>query len=89
MGILERRLVQVVLSRKSALIGKTVRESRFRTQFDAAIVAVHRAGERLRMRIGDVLLAVRCPSPFSTLLFLVLFFLHLFLPQPASLRGSH
>jgi di/tricarboxylate transporter len=48
-----------VLSRKSVLIGKTVSKTRFRSQFDAAIVAIHRAGERLRMRIGDVTLAVR------------------------------
>ena len=47
------------MARTSPLLGKTVRETRFRTRFDAAIVALHRAGERLRTRIGDIELAVR------------------------------
>lgn len=52
--VLERRLVQVVISRNSHLIGRSVKECRFRSQFDAAIIAIHREGSRLRQRIGDV-----------------------------------
>ena len=59
-----QRHVQVVLARTSALLGKTVRETRFRTRFDAAIVALHRAGQRLRTRIGDIELAVRPRASF-------------------------
>jgi len=52
--ILERRLVQVVVALYSPLIGKTPREARFRTKFDAAIVAVQRRGERMKQKIGDI-----------------------------------
>eukprot|EP00892_Ulva_mutabilis_P002422 jgi/Ulvmu1/12180/UM085_0044.1 len=55
--VLDRRLVQVVLARTSNLLGKSVREARFRTQFNAAIVALHRDGHRIRQRIGDITLA--------------------------------
>lgn len=57
--VLDRRLVQVVLARTSDLLGKTVRETRFRSRFDAAIIALHREGHRIRQKIGDITLAVR------------------------------
>eukprot|EP00798_Chlamydomonas_sp_ICE-L_P007288 gene7288-403_t len=53
---LERRLVQVVVATHSPLIGKTVQDSRFRTKYNAAIVGVHRRGERLKQKIGDIML---------------------------------
>ncbi|MCH5375141.1 MAG: SLC13 family permease, partial [Planctomycetes bacterium] len=49
-----RHLTEVVLSRTSPLIGSTVREGNFRSQYNAAVVAVHRNGERLTHKIGDV-----------------------------------
>jgi hypothetical protein len=49
-----------VLARSSALLGRTVRETKFRKRFDAAIIALHRAGQRQRARIGDITLAARC-----------------------------
>jgi len=49
-----RRLVEVVLSRTSPLIGTTAREGSFRRHYNAAVVAVHRNGERLSTKIGDV-----------------------------------
>lgn len=51
-----QNLFEVVVSHHSGLIGRTVRASRFRRRFDAAIVAVHRAGERIEGRIGDIVL---------------------------------
>mmetsp|Transcript_31488 Transcript_31488/g.93900 ORF Transcript_31488/g.93900 Transcript_31488/m.93900 type:complete len:792 (-) Transcript_31488:2155-4530(-) len=54
---LERRLVQVVVAMGSPLIGCSVRESRFRTKYNAAIIGVHRRGKRLRTKIGDIVLA--------------------------------
>eukprot|EP00511_Aplanochytrium_stocchinoi_P006177 CAMPEP_0204833982 /NCGR_PEP_ID=MMETSP1346-20131115/18457_1 /ASSEMBLY_ACC=CAM_ASM_000771 /TAXON_ID=215587 /ORGANISM="Aplanochytrium stocchinoi, Strain GSBS06" /LENGTH=870 /DNA_ID=CAMNT_0051966949 /DNA_START=402 /DNA_END=3011 /DNA_ORIENTATION=+ len=51
---LERRLVECVISMDSDLIGKTVRESRFRSRFRAAIIAVHRSGHRLLNKVGDI-----------------------------------
>ena len=56
--VLDRRLVQVVIARTSELIGKTVRESKFRTRFDAAIIALHREGNRQRRKIGDIRIVV-------------------------------
>jgi len=47
-------LIEVVVSPNSGLIGKTVKESNFRGRFDAAIIAVHRNGEKIRGKIGDV-----------------------------------
>jgi len=52
----ERQLFEVVLSHRSALVGLPVRDSDFRRRFDAAILAVHRSGERLQEKIGDIVL---------------------------------
>lgn len=53
---MERRLVQVVVATHSPLIGRSVRDSRFRTKYNAAIVGVHRRGERINQKIGDIVL---------------------------------
>jgi len=47
---------EVVISRNSPLIGRNVRESNFRSHYGAVIVAIHRSGERIRRKIGDVVL---------------------------------
>lgn len=49
-----RQLTEVVLSRTSPIIGLTVRESEFRKRYNAAVVAVHRNGERLTNKIGTI-----------------------------------
>lgn len=49
-----RRLVEAVVAYNSPLAGKTVREAAFRTRYRAAIIAVHRSGERLSGKIGDI-----------------------------------
>jgi di/tricarboxylate transporter len=49
-----RRLCEAVVSRSSPLIGQTVRDAQFRSHYNAAIVAIHRNGERLTTKIGDV-----------------------------------
>lgn len=51
---MQRRLTEVVLSPASPLIGTTVREGNFRQRYNAAVVAVHRSGERLTNKIGDI-----------------------------------
>ncbi len=51
-----RRTYEVVISHRSRLVGLTVRDAEFRRRFDAAILAVHRAGERIGGRIGDIVL---------------------------------
>jgi len=52
----DRQLFEVVISHRSPLVGRTVRESDFRRTFDAAILAVHRSGERIQDKIGDIVL---------------------------------
>eukprot|EP00002_Diphylleia_rotans_P017140 TRINITY_DN331_c0_g1_i2.p1 TRINITY_DN331_c0_g1~~TRINITY_DN331_c0_g1_i2.p1 ORF type:complete len:740 (+),score=141.30 TRINITY_DN331_c0_g1_i2:92-2311(+) len=51
-----RVLVEVVLAIHAPYVGKTVRASRFRSEYGAAIIAVHRFGERVKSRIGDIVL---------------------------------
>jgi di/tricarboxylate transporter len=52
----DRCLVEAVLSNSSPLIGKNVRSGRFRTRYNAVIIAIARNGRRLRRKIGDVVL---------------------------------
>ncbi|UCD76119.1 MAG: SLC13 family permease [Phycisphaerales bacterium] len=52
----QRTLVEAVVARNSPLVGRTVRGARFRTVYNAAIIAVHRAGQRVRAKIGDIIL---------------------------------
>ncbi|MBP8129744.1 MAG: SLC13 family permease [Candidatus Hydrogenedentes bacterium] len=55
----ERRghmLYEAVMSNRSPLIGQTIRDSNFRARFNAAVVAVNRGGERLKGRVGDIVL---------------------------------
>ncbi|MCK8136572.1 MULTISPECIES: SLC13 family permease [Pseudoalteromonas] len=47
-------LVEVVVSQSSKLIGKTVKEARFREQFHAAVIAIRRGHDRLRGGLGQV-----------------------------------
>ena len=63
------RFFEAVLSPGSAMVGQTPKEVDFRARFDSAIVAVHRAGERvtgklgqIRLRGGDVLLLLSGPD---------------------------
>jgi di/tricarboxylate transporter len=49
-----RSLVEVVLSPSSPLVGSTIRQANFRQHYNAAVVAVHRNGERLPTKIGDI-----------------------------------
>ena len=49
-----RHLTEAVLSRSSPLIGSTVKAANFRRRYDAAVIAVHRNGERLTNKIGNI-----------------------------------
>ena len=49
-----RRLYEVVVSPGSPLVGTTVRESNFRRRYDAVVIAIHRNGERINRKIGDI-----------------------------------
>ncbi len=49
-----RQLCEVVISSTSPLNGKTIRETNFRTHYNASILAVHRSGEKLEQKIGKI-----------------------------------
>jgi di/tricarboxylate transporter len=49
-----RCLIEAVVSNTSPLTGRTIRDSRFRTAYNAVVVAVARNGERLHKKIGDI-----------------------------------
>jgi di/tricarboxylate transporter len=50
----ERSLIEAVVSNTSPLVGQTIRESKFRTQYNAVVVAAARNGERLAGKLGDI-----------------------------------
>jgi di/tricarboxylate transporter len=52
----QRHLTEAVLSRTSPLIGRTVRAANFRQRYGAAVVAVHRNGQRVTNKIGSIVL---------------------------------
>lgn len=51
-----RGWVEAVVALGAPIAGKTIRESRFRTEYDAAIIAVHRQGQRVSAKVGDIVL---------------------------------
>jgi di/tricarboxylate transporter len=58
-----RTLAEAVVSANSPLVGKTVRQSGFRGRYNAVILAVHRQGQQIAAKIGDITL-----KPGDTLL---------------------
>ncbi|MBL9123431.1 MAG: SLC13 family permease [Planctomycetaceae bacterium] len=52
----ERCLIEAVVSQSCPVTGKTIRDGRFRSLYNAAVIAVARNGERLRQKIGDIVL---------------------------------
>lgn len=59
------RILEAVVSRSSPMLGKTLKEGNFRARYDAAVLAVHRHGERLTSPLGQLVL-----KPGDTLLLL-------------------
>jgi len=49
-------LCEAVVSQACPSIGKSIREADFRARYNAAVVAVHRGGGRLRGKVGDIVL---------------------------------
>lgn len=46
--------LQTVIGIESGLVGSTLREVRFRERYQAAVVAVHRAGQRVNAKLGTL-----------------------------------
>jgi di/tricarboxylate transporter len=51
-----RSMVEAVVSNTCPLVGKSIREGQFRSRYDAVVIAVHRNGERIDRKIGDIVL---------------------------------
>jgi len=52
----ERCLIEAVVSDTCPLVGKSIRDGRFRSYYSAAVIAVARNGEQIRKKIGDIVL---------------------------------
>lgn len=49
---------EAVIGQASPLVGRTLKEAEFRSRYQAAVVAIHRSGERVKAKLGDVRLRV-------------------------------
>lgn len=49
---------EAVLGEASFLVGKTLKQAEFRSRYQAAVVAIHRAGGRVKGKLGEVRLKV-------------------------------
>lgn len=61
----DHRLVEVVLAPVSPLVSQTLKQANFREHYQASVLAIHRSGERISGKLGDVVL-----QPGDTLLLL-------------------
>lgn len=52
----ERCLIEAVASTTCPVVGKTIRDGRFRSIYNAVVIAVARHGERVLGKIGDIVL---------------------------------
>ncbi len=50
----KHRFLQVVVGANSPLVGRTLKEIAFRDHYQAAVVAIHRSGQELDTKLGDV-----------------------------------
>ncbi|MBM3990994.1 MAG: SLC13 family permease [Planctomycetes bacterium] len=50
----ERCMIEAVVSPQCPLVGQTIRDGKFRSVYNAAVIAVARQGERVRQKIGDI-----------------------------------
>ena len=54
----ERCLVEVVIGADFSALNKTIRDSQFRSFYDAVVLSVSRSGERIPGKLGDIILQV-------------------------------
>jgi di/tricarboxylate transporter len=50
----EHTFFEAVVGQTSPLVGDTLKNARFRARYQAAVVAIHRAGERVQAKLGEV-----------------------------------
>jgi di/tricarboxylate transporter len=49
-------VVEIVVSHNSSMLGRSLEKENFRARFDATVIAIHRNGERLSGKIGEILI---------------------------------
>ena len=59
----DRCLMEAVVSNRCPIVGMNIRDGRFRTRYNAAVIAVARNGQKITGKIGDIVL-----QPGDTLL---------------------
>lgn len=52
----KNELIEVIIAPYSVMVDNTVKETDFRSRFDASVVAIHRHGTRVHGKIGDIVL---------------------------------
>ena len=53
-GLLRENMSEVIVMPNAAIEGKTIKESGFRSMFDAAVVGMRRGGKRLSGKLGNI-----------------------------------
>jgi di/tricarboxylate transporter len=53
---IQRRLYEAVIAEGSPLVGSTLKGVEFRSTYGAAVLAIHRAGQRIPEKLGEVVL---------------------------------
>ncbi len=53
-GLLQENMMEVIVMPNATIEGKTVKESAFRSVFDAAVVGMRRGGKRLSGKLGNI-----------------------------------
>jgi di/tricarboxylate transporter len=51
----KHKLVEAVISHHSPLLHKKIKDALFRSRYDAAVIAVHRQNQRLKTKIGEII----------------------------------
>lgn len=57
-GLLKENLTEVLIKPNSVLVGRTLKQTDFRTRFDSGVVAIRREGEALSGKLGEIKLEV-------------------------------
>jgi len=52
----QARVVEAVVSRMSPMLGRTIKEGNFRAHYGAVVLSVHRSGERVVDKVGNITL---------------------------------
>ncbi len=53
-GLLRENMIEVIVMPNATIEGRTIKESAFRSQFDAAVVGMRRGGKRLSGKLGNI-----------------------------------